>query len=127
LSGIFLVFQKDSRRALLAGMTALVYLVAAVIMPLFPDAVGPDETGLLPFFSRMCGQVDGVGSGGGQIRYDDGNKRTALATALVFLELNGISLSDPEEKLYDVMISLASGNIERARLAAIPRELKRTT
>jgi death on curing protein len=57
----------------------------------------------------------------------DGNKRTALATALVFLELNGISLADPEEKLYDAMISLASGNIDKAGLAAILRELRRTS
>jgi death-on-curing protein len=57
----------------------------------------------------------------------DGNKRTALAAALVFLELNGISLSDPEEKLYDVMISLASGNIAKAGLAAVLRELERTS
>ena len=30
----------------------------------------------------------------------DGNKRTALACTLVFLELNGLSLPDPEGRLY---------------------------
>ena len=30
----------------------------------------------------------------------DGNKRTALATALVFLALNGIGLEDPKRKNY---------------------------
>jgi death on curing protein len=57
----------------------------------------------------------------------DGNKRTALATALVLLELNGISLSDPEENLYDAMISLSSGNIDKAGLAGVVRGLTRTS
>lgn len=59
--------------------------------------------------------------------FADGNKRTALVAALVFLELNGISLSDPEEKLYDAMIALASGNLDKIGLAAILRKLKRTS
>ena len=54
----------------------------------------------------------------------DGNKRTALATALVFLELNGISISDPEGKLYDAMISLASGNLDKAGFAALLVQLQ---
>lgn len=54
----------------------------------------------------------------------DGNKRTALASALVFLELNGTSLSDPQEKLYDAMVSLASGNLNKAKFAEILRSLK---
>src|SRR5450631_2767122 len=33
----------------------------------------------------------------------DGNKRTALAAALVFLELNGISIDDPKGKLLEAM------------------------
>ena len=41
----------------------------------------------------------------------DGNKRTALASALVFLELNGVGISDPEERLYNVMMSLAAGKL----------------
>lgn len=54
----------------------------------------------------------------------DGNKRTALASALVFLELNGTSLSDPQEKLYDAMVSLASGNLNKAEFTEILRSLK---
>ena len=54
----------------------------------------------------------------------DGNKRTALASALVFLELNGISLSDPGEKLYPAMMSTASGDIGKEELAAILRALQ---
>jgi len=53
----------------------------------------------------------------------DGNKRTALAAALVFLELNGISLDDPEEKLYHAMMSLASGEMDKSQLALILRNL----
>jgi death-on-curing protein len=54
----------------------------------------------------------------------DGNKRTALASALIFLELNGISISDKERKLYEVMVSLASGDLDKAELAGILRDLK---
>jgi death on curing protein len=54
----------------------------------------------------------------------DGNKRTALAAALVFLELNGISPDDPQEKLYHSMMSLASGNLDKAGLAVVLKELK---
>ena len=55
----------------------------------------------------------------------DGNKRTALASALVFLDLNGISLIDPEEKLYESMISLASGERNKAEFAEILRSLQK--
>lgn len=51
--------------------------------------------------------------------FADGNKRIALAAALVFLELNGISLEDPEEELYNSMMSVASGCLDKAGLAII--------
>ena len=57
----------------------------------------------------------------------DGNKRTALAAALVFLELNGISLKDPEEKLYHSMMSLASGKLDKAGFAIILRNLRESS
>jgi death-on-curing protein len=37
----------------------------------------------------------------------DGNKRTGLAAALVFLDLNGIPVLDPQEKLCDAMTAIA--------------------
>jgi len=37
----------------------------------------------------------------------DGNKRAALAAALVFLEFNGYEIATPEPKLYDSMIAIA--------------------
>ena len=55
----------------------------------------------------------------------DGNKRTALASALVFLDLNGISLIDPEEKLYKSMISLATGKLNKTEFAEILRNLRK--
>jgi death-on-curing protein len=53
----------------------------------------------------------------------DGDKRTALASALVFLELNGISISDPEGRLYEAMVKLASGKLSREKLATILKSL----
>ncbi len=55
----------------------------------------------------------------------DGNKRTALASALVFLELNGISVLDSKMKLYEAMISLATGNLGKTDFAGILRRLKK--
>jgi len=53
----------------------------------------------------------------------DGNKRTALASALVFLELNGISISGTQDKLYDAMISVSSGKMKKEDFAEILRTL----
>ncbi|PKB84228.1 MAG: death-on-curing protein [SAR202 cluster bacterium Io17-Chloro-G9] len=53
----------------------------------------------------------------------DGNKRTGLASALVFLELNGISIDDPEGVLYQAMMDVASGSLEKLALAEMLREL----
>lgn len=53
----------------------------------------------------------------------DGNKRTALASALVFLELNGISISDPKGKLYNAMIAIANGVMNKTEFAKILRDL----
>jgi death-on-curing protein len=54
----------------------------------------------------------------------DGNKRTALASALVFLELNGTGISDPEGKLYEAMIKLASGKMSKNEFADVLKKLK---
>ena len=53
----------------------------------------------------------------------DGNKRTALASALVFLEINGISLVDPGGRLYQAMMEVASGALDKLGLADIFRSL----
>lgn len=51
----------------------------------------------------------------------DGNKRAALASALVFLELNGISISDTQDKLYKSMMNISSGKMRKEDFAEILR------
>ena len=53
----------------------------------------------------------------------DGNKRTGLACALVFLELNGVSLRDPDGLLYDALMAVASRTLDKLGLAVVLREL----
>jgi death-on-curing protein len=53
----------------------------------------------------------------------DGNKRAALASGLVFLHQNGIALEDPDERLYDVMISVATKAIGKPEIATTLRSL----
>ncbi len=53
----------------------------------------------------------------------DGNKRTALTCALVFLELNGVSLLDPEGRLYPAMMELAVGVLDKLGFAEVLRSL----
>jgi death-on-curing protein len=50
----------------------------------------------------------------------------ALAAALVFLELNGISIEDPDEKLYDAVINIATGVLSKVDLASLLRSLPTT-
>jgi death-on-curing protein len=54
----------------------------------------------------------------------DGSKRTALATALVFLDLIGIELNDPKEELYGLMMKVAGGKGTKAELARKFQSLK---
>ncbi len=52
----------------------------------------------------------------------DGNKRAGLMAALVFLDLNGVSLLEHSEALYDLTIAVAEGRCDKAGIA---RELRR--
>jgi len=56
----------------------------------------------------------------------DGNKRTALATALVFLELNNITILDPRRRLKNAMIRIASGTMRKEDFAKLLRTLPQT-
>jgi death-on-curing protein len=47
----------------------------------------------------------------------DGNKRTALASVIVFLGLNGLWLDAPQEEMTAVILSLAAGEITEDVLA----------
>lgn len=52
----------------------------------------------------------------------DGNKRTAMASALTFLEANGIDIAKYDDAiLYDAMISIAEKRLDKAGLAAMFR------
>lgn len=53
----------------------------------------------------------------------DGNKRTALVCALVFLALNAIDVADTNGVLYGTMIDVASGRLGKEELAAVFRRL----
>jgi death on curing protein len=55
----------------------------------------------------------------------DGNKRIALASALVFLELNGISLLDPRGRLKNAMFRIASGKMKKEEFERLLRKLPR--
>lgn len=53
----------------------------------------------------------------------DGNKRTGLVAALVFLDLNGVTVLDPQERLYGAMIAIAERRMDKDGLAELLREL----
>lgn len=53
----------------------------------------------------------------------DGNKRTGLLAALVFLDLNGIGIDRPNDALYTLTLGVAEGRIDK-REATL--ELERT-
>ena len=53
----------------------------------------------------------------------DGNKRVALASALVFLDLNGIRIGDPDGTLYPLMMAVARGEKGKSEIAYALREL----
>lgn len=47
----------------------------------------------------------------------DGNKRAGLLAALVFLDVNGISIAHPSDALYELTMGVAEGRIEKAAIA----------
>lgn len=53
----------------------------------------------------------------------DGNKRAALMAALVFLDLNGVTVADPTGRLHGAMIDLSARRMDKAVLAALLGEL----
>lgn len=46
----------------------------------------------------------------------DGNKRTAVAAALTFLEMNGIEVDADEDAFYDLVIGVAEGRVSKASI-----------
>lgn len=53
----------------------------------------------------------------------DGNKRTALDAALIFLEINGIDFRNPKEIFIGIMLSVAEGKMGKKELAKVFRDL----
>ncbi len=57
--------------------------------------------------------------------FADGNKRAALAAALVFLDLNGIQLAQDDDLFESLTLTLAAGGMEREELATCLRTANR--
>lgn len=47
----------------------------------------------------------------------DGNKRTGLATSLIFLELNGLNVPKNHPAFYDLTMDVASGTMNKKGIA----------
>lgn len=56
----------------------------------------------------------------------DGNKRTGLLAALVFLDLNGISIAQGSPDLYDLTLGVAEGRVTKADATATLRRIARS-
>lgn len=59
--------------------------------------------------------------------FADGNKRTGLVAAFVFLELNGMEVTASEEDAYAAFMDLAAGKLSEAVLARWLSENSRRT
>lgn len=55
----------------------------------------------------------------------DGNKRTALVSALVFLDINGTEILDAEMVLYNAMIAISNKEMDKYDLAALFEDLSK--
>lgn len=53
----------------------------------------------------------------------DGNKRTGIAAALLFLEVNGIATDFDSSSLYEIMIAIAEKRAKKENLAGLLRQL----
>jgi death-on-curing protein len=53
----------------------------------------------------------------------DGNKRTAIASAIMFLELHGAKLAIDQDTLYNAMIAIAEKRLDKKGLADTFRKL----
>ena len=51
----------------------------------------------------------------------DGNKRTGAIAALVFLDFNGVEITAPKGSVYEITISVATGQAGKAEVAAFFR------
>jgi len=56
----------------------------------------------------------------------DGNKRTGVTAALVFLEMNGIQIRASDEALIKTVLAVAEGKLQKGALAEFFRRHTRT-
>lgn len=54
----------------------------------------------------------------GNHAFVDGNKRAGVLSALVFLDVNGVSIDHPSEALYELTVGVAEGRIDKSAVAA---------
>lgn len=57
----------------------------------------------------------------------DGNKRTAIDSALTFLEGNGISIDDRGDELYQAMIKIGTRQMTKQQFAELLERLSKNT
>ena len=55
----------------------------------------------------------------------DGNKRTGAVAALVFLDFNGIRIDAPKGSVYDLTMSVATGEAGKGQIAEFFRQMAR--
>ena len=55
--------------------------------------------------------------------YIDGNKRTAVAAALIFLQCNGVYTDFDSMRLYEAVIAIAERRMNKPELATLLRDL----
>jgi death on curing protein len=55
----------------------------------------------------------------------DGNKRSGAMAALVFLDFNGVEVDVPKGSLYDLTISVATGQSDKRQIAEFFRTIAR--
>jgi len=53
----------------------------------------------------------------------DGNKRAGTASALVFLDLNGVELTAPKGSIYDLTLAIAKGEMLKPEITAFFRSI----
>jgi death on curing protein len=85
------------------------YLIEAVQVELFGEPMYPtvyDKAGVY-FFSIICNHI-----------FQDGNKRTGLEAALLFLQLNGYDLVIDDDLLTNFTLSVASGELSLEEVQA---------
>lgn len=70
----------------------------------------------------MKAAVLAFGISQGQV-FIDGNKRTGLISALVFLEVNGFTIKEEAVELYDAMLGMADKTVSKEDFAAILEEI----